>query len=92
MGSDLNYDVVYRGETLAMKYIRAGRAVFFQRPLSCGGGYWLVRTYRDCFVLEPEMPVPMSLRQGIEYLLAEKSSGVHGGVQGDGLKDEFKLT
>lgn len=59
MGSkDSNYQVVYRYEPL-MKYVPGGW-VLFQRPKSCGGGFWLGKTYDGVFMLELERPVPLS--------------------------------
>jgi len=49
-GKDSNYQVVYRGETL--EHYKPGGWVFFQRLKEYGGGYWLGRTYEDCFWLE----------------------------------------
>ncbi|STT06551.1 Uncharacterised protein [Klebsiella pneumoniae] len=55
MGSkDSNYQVVYRYEPL-MKYVPGGW-VLFQRPKSCGGGFWLGKTYDGVFMLELERP------------------------------------
>lgn len=53
-------NVIYRGEELKCEHVQDGRALFFQRPLEFGRGYWLVRTFRDSFVLEPEAPVSLS--------------------------------
>lgn len=64
-GKDDNYEVVYRGEML--KSYRPGRYVFFQRSKESGGGYWLGRTYDDCFIFELEKPI--SLAYGLQYLL-----------------------
>lgn len=64
-GKDQNYQVVYRGESLS-RFIPGGW-VFFQRPKECGGGYWLGRTYEDCFWLELERPV--SLFDGLGYMM-----------------------
>jgi hypothetical protein len=66
---DSNYQIVYRGEGL--KNFISGGWVFFQRPKECGGGYWLGRTYDDCFWLELEKPV--SLSDGLGYLLVVNS-------------------
>lgn len=44
---DMNYQVVYRGRQLE-RFVPGGW-VMFQRPKECGGGYWLGRTYDDCF-------------------------------------------
>ncbi len=66
MGSkDSNYQVVYRYEPL-MKYVPGGW-VLFQRPKSCGDGFWLGKTYDDVFMLELDRPVP--LREGIKYII-----------------------
>lgn len=44
MGSkDSNYQVIYRYEPLP-KFVPGGW-VLFQRPKSCGGGFWLGKTY-----------------------------------------------
>lgn len=62
---DSNFQVVYRGEVL-QNFISGGW-VFFQRPKECGGGYWLGRTYDDCFIFGCEHPV--SLNYGLSFLL-----------------------
>lgn len=84
MGADINYQVVYRGETL--ESYQPGGWVFFQRPKECGGGYWLGKTYDDCFMLELDRPV--SLAEGIRYkILAERvASTAHL------FDDDFQLT
>ncbi|WP_158780414.1 hypothetical protein [Pantoea sp. BAV 3049] len=64
-GKDSNFKVVYRGEQL--ENYQAGGWVFFQRSKQCGGGFWLGRTYDDCFWLELERPT--SLSAGIHYLM-----------------------
>ena len=69
-GSDSNYQVVYRGESLT-DYAPGG-LVFFQRPKENGGGFWLGRTYDGVFWLE--IPAPVSLSQGLLYLQAVKNS------------------
>lgn len=63
-GSDSNYQVVYRGESLT-DYAPGG-LVFFQRSKENGGGFWLGRTYDGVFWLE--ISVPVSLSQGLLYL------------------------
>lgn len=63
MGGDVNYQVVYRGESL--ESYQEGGWVLFQRPKECGGGYWLGRTYANYFMLEIERPV--SLAEGIQF-------------------------
>lgn len=63
--SDSKFQVVYRGEVLVN--FKPGGWVFFQRPVECGGGYWLGRTYHDVFMIEYERPV--SLHEGMRYLL-----------------------
>ncbi|MFW0767236.1 hypothetical protein ACN0IV_15515 [Trabulsiella odontotermitis] len=62
---DIGYQVVYRGQVL--EHYFPGCWVFFQRPKECGGGYWLGRTYEDCFWLELEYPV--SLYDGLGFLM-----------------------
>lgn len=62
---DLNYQVVYRGQQLE-RYVPGGW-VMFQRPKECGGGYWLGRTYEDCFWFEFDRPA--SLGDAIEYVI-----------------------
>ncbi|HDR2353297.1 TPA: hypothetical protein QCH65_000441 [Enterobacter roggenkampii] len=62
---DLNYQVVYRGQQLE-RYVPGGW-VMFQRPKECGGGYWLGRTYDDCFWFEFDRPT--SLGDAIEYII-----------------------
>lgn len=62
---DLNYQVVYRGQQLE-RYVPGGW-VMFQRPKECGGGYWLGRTYDDCFWFEFDRPT--SLGDAIEYVI-----------------------
>ena len=63
-GSDSNYQVVYRGESLT-DYAPGG-LVFFQRPKENGGGFWLGRTYDGVFWIE--ISAPVSLSQGLLYL------------------------
>ncbi|CAH0178504.1 hypothetical protein SRABI106_01046 [Rahnella aquatilis] len=70
MGKDLGFDVVHRGET--RDWIPPGRYVFFQRRKEYGGGYWLGQVYDDWFGFVIEEPV--SLRQGIEYLMSLRSN------------------
>lgn len=65
-GSDSNYQVVYRGESLT-DYAPGG-LVFFQRPKENGGGFWLGRTYDGVFWLE--ISAPVSLSQGLLHLQA----------------------
>ncbi|STS85353.1 Uncharacterised protein [Klebsiella pneumoniae] len=58
MGSkDSNYQVVYRYEPL-IKYVPGGW-VLFQRPKSCGGGFWLGKTYDGVFMFELDRPFPL---------------------------------
>ncbi|MGC1009533.1 hypothetical protein [Pantoea agglomerans] len=63
-GKDTNYQIVYRGDYL--EYFHSGGWVFFQRPKKAGGGFWLGRTYDFVFMIE--LPLPVSLREGIIYL------------------------
>lgn len=65
-GKDVNYQIVYRGDSL--DYLRPGEWVFFQRKKEVGGGYWLGRTYPDFYQFGPERPV--SLFQGLQYIMA----------------------
>lgn len=65
MGKDTNYQVVYRGETLP-HYI-PGEWVFFQRPIECGGGFWLGKTFDGLFMLEMDRHV--SLHDGLCYIV-----------------------
>lgn len=65
-GKDSNYQIVYRGEVLE-RFIEGGW-VFFQRPKSCGGGFWFGRTYSGLFWLEFERPT--SLHDGLKYLVS----------------------
>lgn len=69
-GSDSNYQVVYRGESLTDYAL--GGLVFFQRPKENGGGFWLGRTYDGVFWFE--ISAPVSLSQGLLYLQAMKNS------------------
>lgn len=69
-GSDSNYQVVYRGESLT-NYVPGG-LVFFQRPKENGGGFWLGRTFDGVFWFEIYEPV--SLSQGLVYLQELKNS------------------
>lgn len=69
-GSDSNYQVVYRGESLTNYAL--GGLVFFQRPKENGGGFWLGRTYDGVFWFE--ISAPVSLSQGLLYLQAMKNS------------------
>lgn len=62
--ADSNYQIVYRGESLA--FYRPGMWVFFQRPESCGGGYWLGKTLDGYFQFGLERPV--SLSEGLLFL------------------------
>lgn len=64
-GKDNNYQVVYRGELLP-HYVPGGW-VMFQRPKTCGGGYWLGKTYDGVFMFELDRPV--SLGDGIEFIM-----------------------
>lgn len=83
-GKDLGYQVVYRGETL-QQYVPGGW-VFFQRPKEGGGGYWIGRTYDDCFWFE--FAQPTSLGIAIEYVIKLNA------VQARHLDfdDDFRLT
>ncbi|HCL5593486.1 hypothetical protein [Enterobacter cloacae] len=66
MGSkDFKYQIIYRGDML--ETIIPGQWVFFQRLKEYGGGYWLGRTYHDCFWFELDRPV--SLSDGLDYLM-----------------------
>ncbi|WP_213672548.1 hypothetical protein [Raoultella ornithinolytica] len=84
MGKDTNYQVVYRGETLP-HYIPGGW-VFFQRPIECGGGFWLGKTFDGLFMLEMDRPV--SLHDGLCYIVQ------HMNVSEDFMDfdDDFTLT
>lgn len=62
---DSNHQIIYRGQVL--ERFTPGGWVFFQRPKECGGGFWLGRTYEDCFWLELEFPV--SLYDGLGFLM-----------------------
>lgn len=64
-GCYTRYQVVYRGEQLS--YYLPDQWVFFQRPLECGGGYWLGRTMDGFYQFGPEKPV--SLHQGLVFLV-----------------------
>lgn len=66
-GKDSNYQVVYRGQVLPPAHVKEGGWVFFQRLKECGGGYWLGKTWQNYFEFGIEAPV--SLAQGIEYLI-----------------------
>ncbi|ALX93359.1 hypothetical protein AV650_07205 [Serratia fonticola] len=83
-GSELGFDVVYRGQT--RNYILPGTLVFFQRPKECGGGYWLGRAYDNAFIFELEHPV--SLSQGMDYILIMRGVLKHA----DEFDDDFTLT
>lgn len=65
-GKDLNYQVVYRGQELE-RYVPGGW-VIFQRSKESGGGYWLGRTYDDCFWFE--FGQPTSLGVAVEYVIS----------------------
>lgn len=82
--ADSNYIVVYRGDTV--DYIAPGTWVFFQRPLHCGGGYWLGRAYDDVFIIEYERPT--SLYDGIRFIMM--ANGVN--LDADAFDDDFELT
>lgn len=81
---DSAYLVVYRGDTV--DYIRPGAWVFFQRPLNCGGGYWLGRAYDDVFIIEYERPT--SLFDGIRFLMLSNEVQSNSHV----FDDDFRLT
>lgn len=81
---DGDYDILYRGET--RDYIPPGRVMFIQRPKECGGGYWLGRAYDNAFIFELEHPV--SLSQGIDYIMLMKRAAKHV----DDFDDDFTLT
>lgn len=83
-GKDSNYQVVYRGETL--EQYKPGGWVFFQRLKEYGGGYWLGRTYEDCFWLELERPT--SLHAGLVYLVRLNTVA----ARSDTFDDDFTLT
>ena len=88
MGKDLKYDVFLRGEELRYEHLQEGHLVFFQRPLSCGGGFWLVRTYPHFF--EYVIGYPISLSQGIGVIIInsrEQFKDCH-----EEKVDEFRLT
>lgn len=80
----LGYQVVYRGETV--DYIRPGSWVFFQRPIHCGGGYWLGRAYDDVFIIEYERPT--SLFDGIRFMMLSKEVRSNAHL----FDDNFELT
>lgn len=82
-GKDSNYTVVYRGESL--QHFSEGRWVFFQRSKESGGGYWLGRTFSDCFWLEFERPC--SLHEGLVYLVSMNSVKARVGE----FDDDFRL-
>lgn len=82
-GSDSNYQVIYRGESL--ENFREGEWVFFQRAKEFGGGYWFGRTYSNCFMLEFDGPT--SLSEGIKYIIAYDSLP----MTPCGFDDEFRL-
>lgn len=65
-GSDSNYQVVYRGESLTN--CAPGGLVFFQRLKENCGGFWSGRTYDGVFWLE--ISAPVSLSQNLLYLQA----------------------
>ncbi|NCG52944.1 hypothetical protein [Serratia fonticola] len=81
---DGDYDILYRGET--RDYIPPGRVMFIQRAKECGGGYWLGKAYDDAFIFELEHPV--SLSQGIDYIMFMKRVAKHV----DDFDDDFTLT
>lgn len=65
------FQIVYRGDVL--NYYKPGEWVFFQRPKECGGGYWLGKTYDFVFMFE--IPHPVSLRQGMDFMDAAEGIG-----------------
>lgn len=87
MGSDgQDFDVIYRGHVRA--HIRPGKYVFIQRAIEHGGGYWFGQAYDDFFKFALEWPV--SLREGIKYLMAISDVEKHVNVFDDSL-DDFVL-
>lgn len=68
---DSKYQIVYRGETLANMV--PGGLVFIQRSRDYGGGFWLIRTYDNPFCSWLELEKPISLNDGLRYIVeAEK--------------------
>lgn len=55
---DSNHQIIYRGQVL--ERFTPGGWVFIQRQKECGGGFWLGRTYDDCFWLKLDKHVPLS--------------------------------
>lgn len=86
-GKDSSFEVVYRGET--REWIKPGTFVFFQRLKEHGGGYWLGEVFDDCFVFAIERP--LSLHEGMVYLLTIKSVREQGDVFQDDLDDFFLM-
>ncbi|HCR1107402.1 TPA: hypothetical protein OMU21_004981 [Klebsiella aerogenes] len=80
---DSNYQVVYRGELLP-RFVPGGW-VLFQRAKQYGGGYWLGRTYDDCFWLEFDKPT--SLADGIAYIITYRSVEAQSHI----FDDDFQL-
>lgn len=79
---DSNYKIVYRGETLDR--LLDGEWVIFQRAKIYGGGFWLGRTYSDCFWLEFDKPT--SLSDAITYIVSYNSI-----LDSKQFDDEFQL-
>lgn len=77
------FQVVYRGEVLTG--YKPGEWVFFQRPKECGGGFWLGKTYDFVFMLE--IPYPVSLGQGWDFIIEQEKPST---VKPEPL-DDFKL-
>jgi len=82
-GKDSNYTIVYRCDTLAR--MQEGGWVIFQRAKAYGGGFWLGRTYNDCFWLEFDKPTCLS--DAITYIISYSSML----NMKQGFDDEFRL-
>jgi len=83
-GNDSNYQIIYRGEQL--ERWTPGGWVIFQLPKECGGGFWLGRTYEDCFWFEFDRPT--SLGDALSYLITVNSVS----ARSDTFDDDFELT
>lgn len=82
-GKDLSYQVVYRGQQLEC-YVPGGW-VMLQKPKEGGGGYWLGRTYDDCFWFDFDRLTSLGI--AIEYVITYDKVRINH----QNFDDEFEL-